>query len=54
MASIEDGLSEDDWDGWKLITEKLGKKLQLVGDDLLLQTRRAFNGVLKTTLPMQY
>jgi enolase len=34
IISIEDGMAEDDWDGWKLITEKLGKKVQLVGDDL--------------------
>ena len=34
IVSIEDGLSEDDWDGWKLMTEKLGDKIQLVGDDL--------------------
>ena len=36
IASIEDGLAEDDWDGWKLITDKLGKKIQLVGDDLFV------------------
>jgi enolase len=34
IVSIEDGLSEDDWDGWKILTEKLGDKVQLVGDDL--------------------
>ena len=34
IVSIEDGLSEDDWDGWKILTEKLGDKIQLVGDDL--------------------
>jgi len=34
IASIEDGMAEDDWSGWKLITEKLGTKIQLVGDDL--------------------
>lgn len=36
IISIEDGLSEDDWDGWKLLTEKIGSKVQLVGDDLLV------------------
>lgn len=36
IVSIEDGLQEDDWDGWKLLTERLGKKLQLVGDDLFV------------------
>ena len=36
MVSIEDPLSEDDWDGWKLITDSLGSKVQLVGDDLFV------------------
>lgn len=36
IISIEDGLSEDDWDGWKILTEKLGDKVQLVGDDLFV------------------
>jgi enolase len=36
IASIEDGCSEDDWDGWKLLTDRLGAKLQLVGDDLFV------------------
>ena len=36
IKSIEDGLSEDDWDGWKIMTEKLGDKIQIVGDDLFV------------------
>ncbi|MEP7356595.1 MAG: phosphopyruvate hydratase, partial [Anaerolineales bacterium] len=36
VVSIEDGLAEDDWDGWKLITERLGGTTQLVGDDLFV------------------
>lgn len=36
ILSIEDGLAESDWEGWKKLTEKLGKKIQLVGDDLLV------------------
>jgi enolase len=36
IVSIEDGLAESDWDGWKLMTDKLGDKLQLVGDDLFV------------------
>ncbi|WP_108064084.1 phosphopyruvate hydratase [Poseidonibacter lekithochrous] len=36
IVSIEDGLSEDDWDGWKVLTEVLGDKVQLVGDDLFV------------------
>ncbi|MDR3177594.1 MAG: phosphopyruvate hydratase [Campylobacteraceae bacterium] len=40
IVSIEDGLSEDDWDGWKLLSEKLGKKVQLVGDDLFVTNKK--------------
>jgi len=36
ILSIEDGMDEEDWDGWKLLTEKLGEKVQLVGDDLFV------------------
>ena len=36
IFSIEDGMAEDDWDGWKALTEKLGRKIQLVGDDLFV------------------
>lgn len=40
IISIEDGLAEDDWDGWKLLTTSLGKKVQLVGDDLFVTNPR--------------
>jgi enolase len=36
LVSIEDGCSEDDWDGWKLLTDKMGRKVQIVGDDLFV------------------
>lgn len=36
IISIEDGLAEDDWEGWKLLTQRLGKKIQIVGDDLFV------------------
>jgi enolase len=36
VVSIEDGMAEDDWDGWKLLTDTIGKKVQLVGDDLFV------------------
>ena len=39
IASIEDGLAEDDWDSWKELTEKIGDKVQLVGDDLFVTNR---------------
>ncbi|MDR0618065.1 MAG: phosphopyruvate hydratase [Endomicrobium sp.] len=42
IISIEDGLSESDWDGWKLLTEELKSKLQLVGDDLFVTNTKIF------------
>ena len=39
IASIEDGLSENDWDGWKRLTENMGSRIQLVGDDLLVTNK---------------
>jgi len=36
IVSIEDGMAENDWDGWKLLTDRLGKKIQIVGDDLFV------------------
>lgn len=43
IVSIEDGLSEDDWDGWKVLTEVLGNKVQLVGDDLFVTNASILN-----------
>ena len=46
IISIEDGLAEDDWEGWKLLTEKLGDKIQIVGDDLFVtNTERIERGI---------
>jgi enolase len=42
VASIEDGLAEDDWDGWKIITKQLGKKIQLVADDIFVTNPKIF------------
>jgi enolase len=48
IVSIEDGLDEDDWDGWKLLTEKIGNKVQLVGDDLFVtNVKRLKEGIDK-------
>jgi len=48
LVSIEDGFAEDDWDGWKLITDKLGSKVQLVGDDLFVTNKeRLARGIEK-------
>ncbi|MDI3476534.1 MAG: enolase [Thermoanaerobacterium sp.] len=46
IVSIEDGLAEEDWNGWKLLTERLGKRIQLVGDDLFVtNTERLSKGI---------
>jgi enolase len=46
IISIEDGLDENDWDGWKLLTEAIGDKVQLVGDDLFVtNTERLVQGI---------
>ncbi|MDD2496110.1 MAG: enolase, partial [Tissierellia bacterium] len=46
IISIEDGMDEEDWDGWKLLTERLGDKIQLVGDDLFVtNTERLKKGI---------
>ncbi len=46
IVSLEDGMAEDDWDGWKLLTEKLGGKVQLVGDDIFVtNTTRLAKGI---------
>lgn len=48
IISIEDGMAEEDWEGWKLMTERLGKKVQLVGDDLFVtNTERLKTGIEK-------
>lgn len=50
VISIEDGLAEEDWEGWKMMTERLGKKVQLVGDDLFVtNTRRLSKGIAQDT-----
>lgn len=48
IISIEDGMAEEDWDGWKLLTDKIGSKCQLVGDDLFVtNTKRLSEGIEK-------
>jgi enolase len=50
IISIEDGCSEDDWDGWKMLTDRLGGKIQLVGDDLFVTNpRRLAEGIKRGT-----
>jgi len=48
IISIEDGMAEDDWDGWKLMTDKMGDRIQIVGDDLFVtNTNRLADGIKK-------
>ena len=50
IISIEDGLAEEDWEGWKLLTERLGNQVQLVGDDLFVtNTERLAKGIKSDT-----
>ena len=50
IVSLEDGLAEDDWDGWKELTDRLGARLQLVGDDLFVtNTERLWQGIQRAT-----
>ena len=50
IASIEDGMSEDDWDGWRLLTDKIGGQVQLVGDDLFVTNpKRLAQGIEHNT-----
>ncbi|MDR1172468.1 MAG: phosphopyruvate hydratase [Bacteroidales bacterium] len=50
IISIEDGMAEDDWDGWKLLTDTIGSKVQLVGDDLFVtNTKRLAMGIERKT-----
>jgi enolase len=50
IISIEDGMSEDDWAGWKLMTDRMGKRIQLVGDDLFVtNTERLARGIAEDT-----
>ena len=48
IISIEDGMAEEDWEGWRLLTQKIGHKCQLVGDDLFVtNTKRLQEGILR-------
>ena len=48
IVTVEDGMSEDDWDGWSVLTRKLGRKVQLVGDDVFVTNTRIFaEGIAK-------
>lgn len=50
IVSIEDGMAEDDWDGWRVLTEKIGGKVQLVGDDLFVTNpKRLADGIAQGT-----
>ena len=50
IISIEDGMSEHDWDGWKLLTDRLGKNIQLVGDDIFVTNTKIFREGIKRNI----
>ena len=50
IISIEDGMAEDDWEGWKMLTKALGKKVQLVGDDLFVTNTKIFSRGIKQSI----
>ncbi len=50
ICSIEDGLAEDDWEGWKMMTERLGSKVQLVGDDLFVTNPKRLEAGIKLSV----
>ncbi|MGO2293911.1 MAG: phosphopyruvate hydratase [Psychroflexus halocasei] len=50
IISIEDGMDEDDWDGWKILTEKVGDKVQIVGDDLFVTNVERLNKGIKNNI----
>ena len=54
IVSIEDGLSEDDWDGWQYLTSKIGDKVQLVGDDLFVTQEQILKKELIAIVPTRY
>jgi len=47
VVTLEDGMSEHDWDGWKLLTDRLGKQIQLVGDDIFVTNTKIFSEGIK-------
>ena len=53
IITIEDGMDENDWDGWKQLTERIGDRVQLVGDDLFVTNTEILAKVLKTELVTQ-
>lgn len=52
IISIEDGMSEHDWDGWEILTNKLGKSIQLVGDDIFVTNAKFCKKALNAALPI--
>lgn len=54
IITIEDGMAEDDWDGWKLLSDAIAKKVQLVGDDLLSPIHQSLKKALIEESPTQF
>ncbi len=54
ILSIEDGMSEEDWGGWKLLTDTVGKKIQLVGDDIFVTNLSIFSRGIDRASPIRF
>ena len=54
IITIEDGMAEDDWQGWQILTERLGKQIQLVGDDLFVTNTKLLQKALPIILQMRF
>ena len=52
IVSIEDGMSEDDWEGWEILTSELGEKIQLVGDDLFVTNPKRLKKGIEISLSL--
>jgi len=54
IVSLEDGLAENDWEGWAILTKELGDKIQLVGDDIFVTILRSLQKGLRAELVIQF
>ena len=54
IISLEDGMAEEDWEGWKMLTDALGGKIQLVGDDLFVTNTQRLKKGIELGVPTRY
>ena len=54
IVSLEDGLAQDDWEGWAILTKELGSKIQLVGDDIFVTNTERLRAASKRAWPIRF